>query len=119
MNLNKNKKWFKKFRGISIVPIRIQLNEWDGYGIHILILGIFKGGSITEKSLLFLNIYPEYSNGGKEIRIMGGFFFMYRKLWSKVLRNKKERCEQCDDLCQTKEFYKGDIPYCSEGCRDF
>lgn len=112
-------KSLRKFRGISISFLKLQLNEWDGYGISFITISIFKGGCSTSKSVLFINIYTDHSSGGKEIRIMGGIFFMYRKLWSKVIRNKKDRCEQCDDFCETKEFYDKDISYCSEECRDF
>lgn len=119
MQLNKIFKWCKKINGISIVPIRIHFNNWDGYGFNLLTIGLFRGGCIYERSAIFFNVFADYSMRGKEVRIMGGVFFMGWKLWSKVIRNKKDRCEQCDNWCETKEFYDGDIPYCSEACRDF
>ena len=117
--LSKFLKLLRRFRGISVSFLKLQLNEWDGYGISFLTIAIFRGGCSSSRAFFFINIYTDHSMRGKEIRIMGGIFFMYRKLYSKVIRNKKDRCEQCGDFCETKEFYDGDIPYCSEECKDF
>lgn len=112
-------KSLKKFRGIGISLLKIHLSDWDGYGFSFLLVKIFMGGSCSERSLFFINVYPESSMGGKEIRIMGGIFFIYRKLWAKVIIPKKDRCAQCEDLCSSKEFYVGEIPFCSDECADY
>lgn len=117
--LSKFLKSLRKFRGISVTLLKIQLNSWDGYGFYFLSIKKYVGGTCSSRALIFMNVYVEHSCGGIEVRIMAGIFFLYWKVWSKIIVPKKDRCEQCDDLCETKEFYVGDVPYCSEGCRDW
>lgn len=111
-----------EFRGIKIKVLNIKTSQWDGFGITVLdIQWIFKGKVCivsNSRSLFFFNFSIDYSKGGKTIRFRAGIFFIYRELWSKVIVPEKDDCEICGDRCETKDFYKNNVPLC-EDCTDF
>ena len=117
--MEKLKKLIKSFRGISFSLFELRANTWDGYG---LTLGLFtwvyakKITMSTTRNLFGINFRVSHSDGGKELLCICSLLFFRFTLFTKVLVPKKDRCHYCDDFCETKEHYNGNIPYCSEYC---
>lgn len=112
----------KNFRGIKIQLLTIRTNRFDGYGLSIFELQWSWKGKVclisNSKTFFHFNFSTDYSKRCRELRLFVGIFFMTKKMWSKIIIPKKDNCDCCGDYCDTKEYYKNKVPYCSEECAE-
>lgn len=112
----------KLFRGIGIEIIGIAANEFDGYGLSILQVTIsYKGEVCTiskSASLFTINFMPVFKNGGKKIDMFFGILFTSYTVCSITVVPEKDRCVTCGDVCETKEFYINQVPFCNSYCQE-
>lgn len=118
--MNKPTEIKKRFTGIGIGLFEIRANNFDGYGISILSIKIVWTKNVTMSSivpLMYFNFYKNHERGGIELCLFAGILWLRGKVWSKVIKKKTDFCENCGAVCQTREFYKNDIPFCDEFCK--
>jgi hypothetical protein len=122
MNFNGIIKLIKRFRGITVTPLEITAQWFDGYGIHMFTIAwSYKGALCTvgsSKALFCIHMNTDRDRGGKAFVFYMNLLFFPVQLGRITVMPKKDLCENCDDLCETKEFYTNDTPYCCDYCQD-
>ena len=111
----------RRFRGLDIDLFSIYATEFGGYGFNLLqIAWSYRGGICTmgnNSSLLALRLSKYYNDGGMERRLYASILFVSFKILHVQVIPKKDKCIICDELCETKEFYSDENPYCDMYCQ--
>lgn len=114
-------KKIRKFRGLIFTPFHLKLSSFDGFGFSFMEFEIQSQGKVCvigySRELLGIHFGKCYQNDGCSFNIRANIFFIPIN-WKKVLIEEKDRCRNCDDLCQTKQFYEKGTPYCCVYCAE-
>jgi len=112
----------KKLRGIEIQWWNIGFNTCDGFSLSIFEFKWEWEGAVchivNSASLFCLYLTPKEKDGGRELKLIMGIFFVSAELWSRVITPPKDRCVSCNDLCYTTDYYKDGKPYCNKYCQE-
>lgn len=105
----------KSFRGVKFELGEIRLTAFDGYGFSILsfyynyvnMVTMSDGGSIFS-----INLHKSREYGGVDWNLRIQIFFFGFLVYRWVIVPRKDSCKECYALCNTKEFYYNDTPFC-------
>ena|GEM_PF-5605446 len=114
----------KDLRGITIEPFEIGINDFTSTRISILSISFTqfkkKHYSSFSRALFHIGVSKDHKNRGLILNLrMTLLFFKGFQIYSWTIKEPLDRCELCDEICITKDYYHNGTPLCCEECKEW